>query len=195
MTLGSNRVFPPLAFLVPLPPIAVIEPTLHIVLYQPEIPHNAGAVGRTCVALGAKLWLVRPLGFRVDHHHLRRAGLDYWEHLTWEVVDDWAALLKRLPERRPWLLSKTARTSYTDVRFQPGDVLVFGPESQGLPRSLLEASPDRGLRIPTRPQVRSLNLSVSVGIIAYEAVRQWHMEPFGMPGARPWESGGDLPVA
>lgn len=173
----------------------MVEPTLHIVLYQPEIPHNAGAVGRTCVALGAKLWLVRPLGFHVDHRHLRRAGLDYWKHLTWEVVDDWACLLQRLPtERRPWLLSKTAHTCYTDVRFQPGDVLVFGTESQGLPRSLLEASPDRGLRIPTRPEVRSLNLSVSVGIIAYEAVRQWQTEASGMPGVGTAKSGGNLPV-
>lgn len=169
----------------------MVEPVLHIVLHQPEIPYNAGAVGRTCVALGAKLWLVRPLGFHVDHHHLRRAGLDYWEHLAWEVVDDWTSLLKRLPERRPWLFSKTAGTRYTDVRYQPGDVLVFGAESQGLPRSLLEASPDRGLRIPTRPAVRSLNLSVCVGIVSYEAVRQWQETP---EGGNAWENGGESPV-
>lgn len=149
------------------------EPTLHIVLYQPEIPHNAGAVGRTCVAVGAKLWLVRPLGFRIDSRHLRRAGLDYWEHLVWEVVDDWDSLLQRLPARRPWLATKTARTPYTSVQFQPGDVLVFGTESQGLPQSLLAAHPDRCLRIPMRPETRSLNVSVSAGIIAYEALRQW----------------------
>jgi tRNA (cytidine/uridine-2'-O-)-methyltransferase len=149
---------------------------LHIVLYQPEIPHNAGAVGRTCVALGAKLWLVRPMGFRIDDRQLRRAGLDYWHHLAWEVVDDWDALVGRLPDRRPWFLSKRASTAYTEACFQPGDVLVFGSESQGLPQWMLDANPDRCLRIPIRPQTRSLNLSVSVGVIAFEAVRQWQAE-------------------
>ena len=149
------------------------DPILHIVLYQPEIPHNAGAVRRTCVALGAKLWLVRPLGFRVDDRQLRRAGLDYWQHLVWEAVDDWEALLDGLPDRSPWLFSKTAGIPYTDVRFTPGDVLVFGGESQGLPRRLLDANQDRCLRIPIRPEARSLNLSVSVGVVAYEARRQW----------------------
>ena len=149
------------------------EPILHIVLYEPEIPHNAGAVGRTCVALGAKLWMVRPLGFRVDDRRLRRAGLDYWEHLVWEAVDDWDVLLRRLPGGAAWFFSKTAGAVYTDVRFQPGDVLVFGSESRGLPGRLLEANQDRCLRIPVRPEARSLNLSVSVGIIAFEAWRQW----------------------
>lgn len=148
------------------------EPILHIVLYEPEIPHNAGAVGRTCVAVGAKLWLVRPLGFRVDDRQLRRAGLDYWQHLQWEAVDDWADLLRRLPDPAPWCFSKTADTLYTDVRFQPGDVLVFGSETQGLPKSLLDANRSRCLRIPIRPEARSLNLSVSVGIVAFEARRQ-----------------------
>jgi len=148
------------------------EPTLHIVLYEPEIPHNAGAVGRTCVAVGAKLWLVRPLGFQVDDRRLRRAGLDYWQHLQWEAVDNWDALLGRVADRSPWFFSKTAHTSYTQARFQPGDVLVFGSETQGLPKSLLEVNRSRCLRIPIRPEARSLNLSVSVGIVAYEARRQ-----------------------
>ena len=148
------------------------DPLLHIVLYEPEIPQNAGAAGRTCVAVGAKLWLVRPLGFRVDDRQLRRAGLDYWQHLAWEAVDDWDTLLERLPDPTPWLFSKTAETPYTDARFVRGDVLVFGSESQGLPNSLLEAHQDRTLRIPIRPEARSLNLSVSVGIVAYEARRQ-----------------------
>ena len=148
------------------------DPILHLVLYQPEIPHNAGAVGRTCVAVGAKLWLVRPLGFRIDDRQLRRAGLDYWQHLPWEAVDDWKHLMRRLGSPTPWLFSKTAQTSYTGVRFRRGDVLVFGSESQGLPKSLLEANPDRCLRIPIRPEARSLNLSVSAGIVAFEARRQ-----------------------
>ena len=147
-------------------------PSLHIVLYQPEIPDNTGNVGRTCVALGAKLWLVRPLGFRLDDRHLRRAGLDYWQHLDWEAVDDWAALQARLPGRRPWCFTKHAATSYTEARFSPGDVLVFGSESQGLPRSLTEAHADRCLRIPMAAEARSLNLAVSVAVAAFEARRQ-----------------------
>ena len=145
---------------------------LHIVLVQPEIPQNAGNIGRTCVALGAKLWLVRPLGFRMDERHLRRAGLDYWQHLEWEAVDDWAALRQRLPEPEPWLFTKTAERLYTTATFRPGDVLVFGSETQGLPPSLLQSAANRCLRIPMRPEARSLNLACSVAIAAYEARRQ-----------------------
>lgn len=148
------------------------DPCLDIVLHQPEIPYNTGSVGRTCVAAGAKLWLVRPLGFRVDDYYLRRAGLDYWEHLEWEVVDDWAALVGRLADRRFWLFTKTAQREYSAAQFARGDVLVFGSESQGLPPSLLAEHADRTLRIPIRPQVRSLNLSNSVAIAIYEALRQ-----------------------
>lgn len=148
-------------------------PALHIVLVEPEIPDNTGNVGRTCVALGAKLWLVRPLGFRLDDRHLRRAGLDYWQHLDWEAVDDWAALERALPGREPWLLTKTASRSYSEVRYAAGDVLVFGSESRGLPPGLLREHASRCLRIPMRPEARSLNLAVSVAVAAFEAVRQW----------------------
>ena len=149
------------------------EPRLHVVLYQPEIPHNTGSVGRTCVAAGAKLWLVRPLGFRLDDYYLRRAGLDYWEHLEWEAVDDWPALDERLPGPRRWFFTKTAAASYLDARFAEGDVLVFGNESQGLPRRMLDEDPNRALRIPIRAEARSLNLSNSVAIVVFEARRQW----------------------
>ncbi len=150
------------------------NPLLNIVLYQPEIPGNTGAIGRTCVALGAKLWLVRPLGFRVDEKTLRRAGLDYWQHLDWEVADHWNDLLDRshLQFERVWYFSRFAKCSYADVEFFPGDTLVFGCETRGLPESLTSAAGDRLLRIPTTANVRSLNLSCSVGVAAYEAARQ-----------------------
>ncbi len=149
------------------------EPCLHVVLHQPEIPYNAGSVGRTCVAVGAKLWMVRPLGFRVDDYYLRRAGLDYWEHLEWEAVDDWNALRSHLTTDRYWFFTKTATREYTQVLYERGDVLVFGSESSGLPRSLLDEHFAQTLRIPIRPQVRSLNLSNAVAIVMYEALRQW----------------------
>jgi tRNA (cytidine/uridine-2'-O-)-methyltransferase len=149
------------------------EPCLHVVLHQPEIPYNTGSVGRTCVAVGAKLWLVRPLGFRVDDYYLRRAGLDYWEHLEWEVVDDWNALQSHLTAKRFWFFTKTAAREYTEVLFERGDVLVFGGESSGLPRSLLDECGDQALRIHIRPAVRSLNLSNAAAVVLYEAIRQW----------------------
>ncbi|MBL9124773.1 MAG: tRNA (cytidine(34)-2'-O)-methyltransferase [Planctomycetaceae bacterium] len=148
------------------------SPALHVVLYQPEIPYNTGSVGRTCVAVGAKLWLVRPLGFRLDDYYLRRAGLDYWEQLVWEAVDDWESLIPKLPPRQPWFFTKTARRPYTSAAFAAGDVLVFGRESSGLPAELLAANAERTLRIPIRPAARSLNLSNSVAIALFEAQRQ-----------------------
>jgi tRNA (cytidine/uridine-2'-O-)-methyltransferase len=148
---------------------ATYRPRLHVVLYQPEIPYNTGSVGRTCLAVGAKLWLVRPLGFRVDDYYLRRAGLDYWQYLQWQVVDDWAELQAHLPVDRHWYFTKHAQRSYLEARFAEGDVMVFGRESQGLPPELLQDHPERCLRIPTRPEVRSLNLSNSVAVALYEA--------------------------
>jgi len=145
---------------------------MHIVLYQPEIAYNTGSVGRTCVALGAKLWLVRPLGFQIEDRRLRRAGLDYWQHLDWEVAADWEALLRRLPGHLPWFFTKTATQCYTDVVFEPDAVLVFGSESRGLPRWMLAAAEQRCVGIPIRPEVRSLNLSVAVAVAAYEVRRQ-----------------------
>lgn len=150
------------------------SPPLHIVLHQPEIPQNTGNIGRTCVAIGAKLWLVRPLGFRIDTHHLRRAGLDYWDDLDWQAVDDWADLQNQLAGRF-WFFSKSGRRLYTDVAFERGDVLVFGSETQGLPDTLMPS--ESTLRLPMSGPVRSLNLSTTVGIAAYEALRQWNASP------------------
>jgi len=145
---------------------------MNVVLYQPEIAYNTGSVGRTCVALGAKLWLVRPLGFQLDEKRVRRAGMDYWKHLDYEVVDDWNDLMSRLGETRMWFLSKKADRHYTDAEFHADDTLVFGSESQGLPESMLEENADRCLRIPISENARSLNLSVSVAVTAFEAKRQ-----------------------
>jgi tRNA (cytidine/uridine-2'-O-)-methyltransferase len=148
------------------------DPLLHVVLYQPEIPYNTGNIGRTCVAIGAKLWLVRPLGFEITDYYLRRAGLDYWELLEIEVVDDWATLKARLADNRFWYLTKTAEKIYSTVKYERGDVFVFGSESSGLPPEILEPARSSALRIPSRPEVRSLNVSNTAAILLFEAIRQ-----------------------
>ena len=156
------------------------EPVLHVVLHEPEIPPNAGNVGRTCVAIAAKMWLVRPLGFQLDDYYLRRAGLDYWDELEWEVADSWVDLVARLAAagcRPTWFFSAHATRPYTEVAYRRGDVLVFGSESKGLPKDLLAAHPEQALTIPSRPQVRSLNLANCAAIVAYEAIRQWAAAP------------------
>jgi tRNA (cytidine/uridine-2'-O-)-methyltransferase len=148
------------------------EPIFHIVLYQPDIPQNTGNIGRTCVAIGAKLWLIRPLGFNLDEKHLRRAGMDYWKHLDYEVVDDWQEITKKIPDRNIWCLTKTAKRLLWDATIEKGDILLFGSESRGLPASILEESPVRNLRLPMTSVVRSLNLASTVNTVAYEGVRQ-----------------------
>jgi tRNA (cytidine/uridine-2'-O-)-methyltransferase len=154
-------------------PQQATEPLLHIVLYQPEIPQNTGNIGRTCVAIGARLWLIRPLGFRVDDRSLKRAGMDYWQYLDWEVVDHWDDVRKRLPEAQVWCLTKTARRLVWDASFHRGDILLFGSESRGLPASILQENSARNLRLPMNPLVRSLNLASTANTVAYEAVRQF----------------------
>lgn len=144
----------------------------NIVLYQPEIPPNTGAVGRTCVATGSVLWLVRPLGFRIDDRTLRRAGLDYWQHLDCRIVDSWEHLLQSMPGFRPWLFTRAATKSYLDAEYVKGDTLVFGSETAGLPPSITRQFSDRLLRIPVSEHVRSLNLSNAVAVAAYEGIRQ-----------------------
>ena len=148
------------------------QPRLNIVLYQPEIPGNTGAVGRTCVALEAKLWLVRPLGFRIDEKTLRRAGLDYWQHLNWEVAEHWDDLLERLSETRMWYFTRFATKGFASADYQHGDTLVFGRETAGLPESITSQNQDWLLRVPTTEKVRSLNLATTVGIAGYEVLRQ-----------------------
>ena len=147
-------------------------PQLDIVLHQPEIPQNTGAIGRTCVALQAKLWLIKPLGFEITEKAVRRAGLDYWQHLEWEVAENWDDFLdKRRPESM-WLFSRFATRSYLDVSFAAADTLVFGCETAGLPRSVTDSYADSLLRIPTHENVRSINLSNAVAVAGFEAARQ-----------------------
>lgn len=152
------------------------EPLLHIVLYQPEIPPNTGNIGRSCVATGSRLWLVEPLGFDISEKAVRRAGLDYWSLLDLRVVPDWQSLTTQLHEPfatgRVWLFTKTAKQSYLQPQYQRGDVLIFGCETRGLPPEIMAEFPNQLVRIPMRPQVRSLNLAVTAGIAMYEAVRQ-----------------------
>ena len=147
-------------------------PNLNIVLYSPEIPPNTGNIGRTCVALGAKLWLVEPIGFDLGEKAIRRSGMDYWKHLDIEVVSNWEMLLEEIPDFRPWLFTKYATQRHTDAEFLPGDALVFGSESSGLPDFVHKAYTERQLRIPMNPVVRSINLATAAGIAMYEFNRQ-----------------------
>ncbi|MEZ6137995.1 MAG: tRNA (cytidine(34)-2'-O)-methyltransferase [Pirellulaceae bacterium] len=145
---------------------------LHVVLYQPEIPPNTGNIGRTCVALGAKLWIVRPMGFRLDSSQIKRSGLDYWDDLALEVVDHWEQIEERLPSNKIWLLTKYGDKSHCSVKYETGDVLVFGNESAGLPEAIHARYAHRQLVIPMPGPVRCLNLATSAGIVMYEASRQ-----------------------
>lgn len=144
-----------------------------IVLYQPEIPPNAGNVIRLAANTGARLHLVGPIGFRLDERSLRRAGLDYAELAVVEVHADWAGCMQRLAGRRIFGLTTRARRSYAEERYAPGDAFLFGPESRGLPVDLLAAlPPERRLRLPMLQGNRSLNLSNAVAVVVYEAWRQ-----------------------
>jgi tRNA (cytidine/uridine-2'-O-)-methyltransferase len=152
-------------------------PELHVVLVAPEIHWNTGNAGRTCLAVGAQLHLVQPLGFSLDEAQVRRAGLDYWPRVAPRVWPDWAAFEGELPALgEPYFFSSSfaGTRSYTEVRYPRPAVLIFGRESVGLPPELLERHADRALRIPMLdPALRSLNLSTSVGVAAYEVRRQW----------------------
>lgn len=148
------------------------DPPLHIVLFQPEIPPNTGNIGRSCVALNAKLWIVKPIGFRLDSAQIKRSGMDYWNDLDWETVDNWEQLIEKLPTKRIWLLTKFGTKNYCDVQYEHGDALVFGRESNGLPQHIHDSHSDTQLVIPMPGPVRCLNLATSAGIVMYEAARQ-----------------------
>jgi tRNA (cytidine/uridine-2'-O-)-methyltransferase len=149
---------------------------LHVVLVEPEIPPNTGNIARLCAATASPLHLVGPLGFRIDEHSVRRAGVDYWHLVDVRRHSDFAAFLavwsKESAAGRLHLFSALARTSYLRAAYAPGDALVFGKESVGLPDALLEEHADRVVGIPTLGAVRSLNLANAVGIALYESLRQ-----------------------
>jgi tRNA (cytidine/uridine-2'-O-)-methyltransferase len=148
---------------------------LHIVLVAPEIHWNTGNVGRTCLAVDAELHLVEPLGFELDDRHLRRAGLDYWPRVRVTVWPSWSALDAMLPRLgRPYFFSSRGARAFTDVAYEDPAVLVFGRESVGLPQEILDGHVESTVAIPMRDaELRSLNLSTSVALGAYEVRRQW----------------------
>lgn len=145
---------------------------LNVVLYSPEIPPNTGNVGRLCHATGTRLHLIEPLGFSLDDRSLKRAGLDYWPELSPLIWDSFESFLDSCsPDSRLYYLTTKTDRSYWEISYQEGDYLIFGPETRGLPESLLVAHPDRCATIP-QTAGRSLNLATSVGIVLYEGIRQ-----------------------
>lgn len=145
---------------------------MHIVLVEPEIPANTGNISRTCAVTGSSLHLVGRLGFSVDDKHLKRAGLDYWHLLDLHYHDSFEELQKQYPEARFFFATTKAKRSYHHMQYQADDFLVFGKETAGLPKDLLAVNEANCIRIPMGEEIRSLNLSNSVAIILYEALRQ-----------------------
>lgn len=147
----------------------------NVILYEPEIPPNTGNIIRLCANTGARLHLIRPLGFALDDKHLRRAGLDYHEYATMQVHDSLAACLLCLPDARLFAFTTKASHPFHEVQFQAGDAFLFGPESRGLPPEVLESiMPEQRLRLPMLPDNRSLNLSNTVAVAVFEAWRQYN---------------------
>ncbi|MDD6037542.1 MAG: tRNA (uridine(34)/cytosine(34)/5-carboxymethylaminomethyluridine(34)-2'-O)-methyltransferase TrmL [bacterium] len=145
---------------------------MNIVLLEPEIPANTGNIGRTCVATGTKLHLIEPLGFRIDEKALKRAGMDYWPKLDVKTYINYEDFLQKNPGAKIYYATTKARNKYTDVAFDEDCYLMFGKESAGIPEEILKEHPDACIRIPMLDEIRSLNLSNSVAIVLYEALRQ-----------------------
>lgn len=145
---------------------------MNIVLHQPEIPANTGNIGRTCVATGTNLHLIEPLGFRLGEKELKRAGMDYWDKLNVTRYMNYAEFLEKNPGAKVWMATTKAKKVYTDVEFSPDDYIMFGKESAGIPEEILVENEENCIRIPMLDSIRSLNLSNSVAIVLYEALRQ-----------------------
>ena len=162
------------------------ELPVHIVLVEPEIPQNTGNVARTCAAAGAGLHLVEPLGFSIDDRYLKRAGLDYWDKVLVSVSGSFVELRQKYPDHAFYYASTKSPRAYTEIEYPEDCFLVFGKETAGLPESLLEANREYCIRVPMRPGIRSLNLSNSVAIVLYEALRQHSFKGFELKGKMEW---------
>lgn len=145
---------------------------MHIILHQPEIPANTGNIGRTCVATGTSLHLIEPLGFRLNEKEIKRAGMDYWQHLDVNRYMNFTEFQHKHSGAKIWMASTKAKHVYTDVSFGMDDFIMFGKESAGIPEDILVEHEETCIRIPMLPAIRSLNLSNSVAIVLYEALRQ-----------------------
>ncbi len=145
---------------------------MHIILHQPEIPANTGNIGRTCVATGSVLHLIEPLGFILNDQSVKRAGMDYWDKLDVRRYMNFDDFLKKNPDARIWMATTKAKKVYSDACFGPDDYIMFGKESAGIPEEILIEHPDMCIRIPMMDDIRSLNLSNSVAVVLYEALRQ-----------------------
>ena len=155
---------------------------LNIVLHEPEMPANTGNIGRTCVAAGARLHLIEPLGFSINDKMVKRAGLDYWDKLDVTVYDDFNDFCERNPGAKIYMATTKAHKTYTEVSYEPDCYLMFGKESAGIPEEILVDHEDTCVRIPMIGDIRSLNLSNSVAIVLYEALRQNNFDHMNQEG-------------
>ena len=155
---------------------------LNIVLHEPEMPANTGNIGRTCVAAGARLHLIEPLGFKLNEKMLKRAGLDYWDKLDVTVYDDYADFQKKNPGAKIYMATTKAQKTYCDVSYEDDCYIMFGKESAGIPEEILVDNEETCIRIPMIGDIRSLNLSNSVAIVLYEALRQHNFETMNLEG-------------
>ena len=155
---------------------------LNIVLFEPEIPANTGNIGRTCVATGTRLHLIKPLGFRLDEKSLKRAGMDYWDSLDVTTYVNFEDFLEKNPQSKIYMATTKAKHVYTEVNYEPDCYIMFGKESAGIPEEILVDYEDTCIRIPMENEIRSLNLSNSAAIVLYEALRQNHFAGMQMQG-------------
>ena len=155
---------------------------LNIVLYEPEIPANTGNIGRTCVATGTRLHLIEPLGFSLEEKQLKRAGMDYWKDLDVNTYVNWDDFCQKNPNAKIYYATTKAQHVYSDVSYEPDCYIMFGKESAGIPEEILKDHPDTCVRIPMMGETRSLNLSNSVAICLYEALRQNHFDHMKLEG-------------
>ncbi|MFI3167673.1 MAG: tRNA (uridine(34)/cytosine(34)/5-carboxymethylaminomethyluridine(34)-2'-O)-methyltransferase TrmL [Bacillota bacterium] len=159
-----------------------MDKTFNIVLLEPEIPQNTGNIVRTCVCTGARLHLIRPLGFEVTDKNLKRAGLDYWYKADITYYDSYADFLEKTAGGNYYFMTTKGKKRYSDESFSYGDYFIFGKESKGIPEEILKENYDSCLRVPMKKELRSLNLANTVALVAYEAFRQTDFEDFDFEG-------------